>query len=223
MRLGYVFRAAAKPSVPALVKTIFDEDVDVRSRAAEALGRIGPDAGKAVPGLIAALADENGEDHLQSAAADALGQIGPEAKSAVPILRQRLKHPDSYVRVLAALALWQIGKDDVGLSTAIAALEDRRARVRVCAAEALWHMRQDRQAIVTLLGVLRDRGIGDSASANNERYMAARALGRIGRPAKAAIADLLELLDEEDAGLRTIAAEALHQIDPKAAPKEGIP
>lgn len=47
------------PAVPALVEALRDEHKDVRSSAAYALGRIGPDAKAAVPALVEALKDED--------------------------------------------------------------------------------------------------------------------------------------------------------------------
>lgn len=222
-RLGYVFGVRAKPAIPQLVQALWDDDAFVRSCAAEALGRIGPEAKEAIPALTVVLKTEGGEDSAYSAAAEALGRIGPEARSAVPFLRAMLQHPDSYVRVNAALALWHIDKNRSGLPVVTAGLGDRKARVRAYAAEALWLMRQDRRAVSVLLDVLRDADFSDAPAANNERYIAARALGRIGPPAKAALSSLLHLLSNEDPLLCKTVVEAVKQIDAGSALREKVP
>jgi HEAT repeat protein len=220
--LGASFGPAAKPAVGALTKALWDEDDTVRSAAAEALGRVGPDAKAATRALIAVLRSEELEPE-PSVAAEALGLIGPAAKEALPVLREKLKHPDSYVRVCAALSLWNIDRDASGAAAAAAALDDRRARVRVVAAETVWRTKESPRAVPVLLEVLRQswyrRSLLEDDPAN-ERYMVARALGRIGPAAREALPELLDLLDASDPYLRATAAEALKRIDPEAAKAE---
>jgi HEAT repeat protein len=207
--------AEAEPAVPALVNALWDEESHVRSSAAEALGRIGPGAKKAVPALVALLQGEAAEDHVCSATAEALGLIGPAAEPAVPVLREKLRHGDVYVGVSAALALWRIGKDRSGAALVVAAAEDRNIRARICAAEARWHMQGEPAAVASLLEVLQENSLNDEPGVSNLRYMVARALGRIGPPAKAAAPALREMLDDEDQYLGTTAAAALKQIVPE--------
>jgi HEAT repeat protein len=219
--LGANFGPAAKPAVAALTNALWDDDDTVRSVAAEALGRIGPEAKAATRALIAVLRSEELESE-PSAAAEALGLIGPAAKEALPVLRDKLKHPDSYVRACAALALWNIGKDDSGAAVAAAALDDRRPRVRVVAAEAVWRTKESPRAVPVLLEVLRQSWYLRSLleeDPNNIRYMAARALGRIGPPAKDTVPELLDLLDASEPYLAATAAAALKRIDSEAARK----
>ena len=204
--------------MPALIKRLWDDMPSVRSAAAEALGRIGPDAKQAVPALIAALSDDEQEDALHSAAAEALGLIGPAAKAAVPILKKRLEHPDPYVRVCAALALWKIDKDKSGAAVVTAGLNDRNFRTRVVAAEAAWHLDKNARAVPLLLEVLREAPFADPSDSGNMKYMAARALGRIGPPAKEAAPVLRELLQDEDPFVRMTAAAALKAIEKKTQP-----
>jgi len=59
--------------VPALIEALKDDDYIVRQYAVEALGRIGPKAASAVPGIRAALNDEYPD--VREAAAKALREI----------------------------------------------------------------------------------------------------------------------------------------------------
>lgn len=68
--------SAAGPAVPALTRTLADEDAAVRQTAAQALGRIGPASASAMPALTAALGDP--DPGVRGSAADALAAIrGP--------------------------------------------------------------------------------------------------------------------------------------------------
>jgi HEAT repeat protein len=86
------------PAMPALLEIFNGPNVGMRTCAAEALGRIGPAAGAAVPSLLRAIrprdpkaAASDREDRIvQSYAIDALGEIGPQAVEAVPILQAML-------------------------------------------------------------------------------------------------------------------------------------
>lgn len=220
VRIGATFRAKAASAITPLRNSLWDHDSEVRASAAESIGRIGPTARQAVPALIALLSNDEEEDHVLSAAAEALGLIGPDSKAAVLVLQQRLKHPNWYVRVSAALALWHIDQDMTGLPIAIEGLQNRNYRVRVVAAETLAHLKQPERAVSVLLDVLSNTYFGEARLNGNERYMVPRALGRIGPLAKAAVPALLELLKDEDYDVRMAASKALLAIDPASAGKK---
>jgi hypothetical protein len=93
-------------SVQNLLSALHSINEDVSRQAAEAMGKIGPDAKAAIPALIAALKDNDKE--VRRAATYALSNIGPEAKAAVPALTKALKDKDGNVRVYAAKALEKI-------------------------------------------------------------------------------------------------------------------
>ncbi|MCH8295154.1 caspase family protein, partial [Candidatus Poribacteria bacterium] len=100
-----------QPALPTLIKTMGNEDSDVRRRAASALRKIGEPA---VPALIKALRDKNSS--VRDGAAYVLGNIGEPASDVVPALIQALRDEDSGVRSSVAFALGYIGKpasDDV--------------------------------------------------------------------------------------------------------------
>jgi len=91
-----------KAAVPALRKTLKDEDPWMRHFSAVALGHIGESAKDAVPDLVKAF-DDN-EYVVQKAAVDAVGAIGPKAKEAVPALLKVWKDPDEYATTRKAAA-----------------------------------------------------------------------------------------------------------------------
>jgi HEAT repeat protein len=98
--------ASAQPSseVARLITQLRDESPTVRRAAAYALGRIGPAAKDAAPGLAKLLTDP--EADVQGAAASALVDIGA---AAVPELTKLLKDPEAGVRRFAASILGRIG------------------------------------------------------------------------------------------------------------------
>jgi HEAT repeat protein len=127
----------ARPAVPALLKALRDVKPGVRSRAAAALGRIGPEM-EATDALTEALVDDVGYVRLAAAGAlarlgtasppavavlvrhlekrpwdapdviDALAEFGPNAAAAVPVLLRCLAEEDLSVYLAAARALSRI-------------------------------------------------------------------------------------------------------------------
>jgi hypothetical protein len=100
---------ADREFIPQLLEALVAQDPAVRSRAASALGGIGPAAHGAVPELIKTLADADPYSFASSSAADALGRIGLEVRITVPALIKALQDPSPQVRGRAAEALGQIG------------------------------------------------------------------------------------------------------------------
>ena len=93
--------------IKELIEHLKYKDDSVRWYAAEALGRIGPDAKESVPALIDALKKDK-DDYVRGAADEVLGRIGPDAKKAVPALIGALKDKDDEVRGAADEALGKI-------------------------------------------------------------------------------------------------------------------
>ncbi|MBM3979662.1 MAG: hypothetical protein FJ304_05150 [Planctomycetes bacterium] len=218
--LGFEFGPAAKDAVPDLVKRLFDVRAAVRSTSAEALARVGPVAKDAVPALVAVLEGDEAEFVL-SAACEALGLIAPtERAAAVAALKARLEYPAPLVRAHAALALVRLS-DQSGKEEATRGLTHRTFQVRITAAEALWRMNKDGRATALLVRALEESNL-TGTEGDNERYMAARALGRIGADAKPALPELLKLIDHPDDALAATARAAAQAIDPEAAKAAGI-
>jgi HEAT repeat protein len=213
--IGVTFGADGKAAVPDLVKRLFDPFANVRSATAEALGRIGPNAKDAAPALLALLEGDEPR-FVQSAACEALGLIEPTDKDAVAaLLKKKLEHTDPLTRTHAALALFIVSGDKAGEKVAERGLTYRTHNVRITAAEALWRMNKDERAVPLLVRALEESNL-EGPGSENERYMAVRALGRMGAAAKPAVPELRKLLTHHDPMLSIAAAAALAAIDPTA-------
>jgi HEAT repeat protein len=90
-------------SVTPLTTVLKEPDPRFRQAAASVLGRLGPDAAPAVPGLAELLADEREPMRLE--AASALAAIGPAAAPAAPRLVAALNDTSESVRFAALTAL----------------------------------------------------------------------------------------------------------------------
>ena len=201
-----LFKIASRPdTIPALIEAMGDENGDVREEAADALGRIGPDARAAVPALTKALSDEH--EGVRYYAALALAAIGPDAGAAVPALIRALRDEKDFVRWKAARALGRIGPDaEAAIPAVIEMLDAGDGPDRWVAAEALAEIGPDAEAAVPAL----TKALEDDDE--DVRGATAKALGAIGPDAKAAVPALTEALKDEDERVRKEAAEALKKI-----------
>jgi HEAT repeat protein len=102
-------QAEVEAAVPALASALKDENEDVRSVAADALGMIGSQARAAVPALTAALKDPAMK--VRHDAAKALGAMGPAAAAAIPALTTAARDdPEPWSRDAAAEALKKVSE-----------------------------------------------------------------------------------------------------------------
>jgi HEAT repeat protein len=138
-----------------------DLDYSVRQYAAEALGRIGPQAAEAVPELRLALKDKAVQ--VRDHAAPALGLIGPKAAQAIPDLLQTMRTDKSnQTRWLAAHSLTQIGMQGQksAVPMLIEGLADEDVNVVFHCAVALGQIGPDaKAALTTLERIQRNPGI----------------------------------------------------------------
>ncbi|MEM9265518.1 MAG: HEAT repeat domain-containing protein [Cyanobacteria bacterium P01_F01_bin.13] len=211
--------AEAAAAVPALIQAL-QEDA-LQFYAVDALAKIGPDAAAAVPALIPLLANERlvidalaniGEssapaliDVLNSPSAQvrgnalkALARIGPQAATAVPavipLLGDRTALPSgpfaenvAEIRIEAIKVLAAIGPDaGAAISDLMPLLQDANEVVRIKAALALASIGSD--AVPALSAALNDSG-------SQVQILAAIALGEIGPEARAAVPQLVSLLN----------------------------
>ncbi len=203
-------------NVPNFIKILQNEkEWEKRSRAAEALGMIGPEKG-VVSALIQALGDEHYQVRL--AVISALGELGPEVTGVVPALAQALTDEEMQVRNSAIAVLTEMGPQAVEtVPNIINALDDEDITIRVYAAWALNRIgpgAAEMGAVPALIKALDDNW--------KVRGTAVRTLGAMGPKAEKAIPALINVLEnDENAGIRTDAAWAIRAIKPNAI--EAIP
>lgn len=196
------------PAVPALMKQLRDQDVDIRKHAVWALWRMGPQAKAAVAVLAEVSRDDNND--LRAFAVAALGKIGPAAGGAVPALIERLQDSDAKMRKSAAYALGSIGPAAKhAVAALIATLKDEEDPVRETAAWALGKIGPDAKAATPAL---------IEAAKTDAHGLVAEALGRIGPEAKAAVPTLVTLLEQAQAPTRIKAALAHWRITANEKP-----
>src|SRR5207244_8972880 len=127
-----------EPLVPELTNAVKGTDITAATRAAIALGRIGPKARAAVPTLSNTLKITPRENtELRLHIAEALGSIGPDAKSAASSLIDALRSGDFQVRVRAEKALEAIGPDAGMVPELIAVMKEENGNGRIDASKVL--------------------------------------------------------------------------------------
>ena len=211
----------------------------IREAAARSLASLGPAARPAIPALVEAVRDTQGQVAVE--AADALGRIG--GNTAVPALVRNLKNWNGRIRLNALYALAQLGSEaKAAIPAVIPLLADEQARFP--AAYALARMAADgtllettrrgdeksRAAAARGLGIMvalrRDlptetvvRALAAALSDNSieVRVEAAQSLRLLGSDASPAVSALSECLNEQSALLREAAASALGAVGSSAA------
>lgn len=195
------------------------KQADARADAVRALGRTGPDAGKAVPALVAAL--EDGHGPVSAAAAETLGVLGAKAASAVPALIKVVEgHGDESTRRAAVEALGRIGPNAKPAVPALVTLLRRRGAdaptYQAQVARALGDIGPGAEAAVpALIKALQDPT--DVALRTQSAY----ALGQVGPASEAAVPTLAAALKDRDDDVRARAAHALGRIG--ASAREAVP
>ncbi|MGE3806225.1 MAG: HEAT repeat domain-containing protein, partial [Gemmataceae bacterium] len=228
--------ALARSGLTILLEGLKDKDPSVRDHTLTALGQLGPLAKPAIPEMVRCLADPS--TSVSHSAQFALQSVGPEAAPAVlaclksddakvrraagrtirwmrdlPVepLIEALRSDDPYVRYSAAQALFSLGPQaKPAAAELIKRLSDREL---VKAADQHY-------AEYTVVDTLAAIGVGavpelTSALQSDElavRSGAARALGKIGPPAKSAAPALIKLLDDKFVGVSLEAACALVRV-----------
>lgn len=190
-----------------------------RLEAAETIGKLGPDAYTAVPGLAMMLDNPYRHDpeFIDEAVIRALGKIGNAARPAIPALvRISGKDPDIERAATAAinriLLSPPIGPGDV--PTLMRELRDPEPSTRVRAAKALGGLGPaGKPAIPLLVEALKDPD-------SDVRLLALKALRRIDPKAGSGEGEAnlyMEQLRDADPGIRLQAAKALGRMGPAAA------
>jgi HEAT repeat protein len=208
-------------AIPPLLKALTDADDEIRSAAADALGKIGDP--KVVPQVLPLLHDRYPK--ARWAAAHALGWLGD--KSIVPHLVEALFDPVDDVSLVAMMSLqWLGGGDAVPALLKLVAVENRS--IRQAARGTILSLGD--AAIPPLIAILHsgDRGTRRSAADmlaqfgepavtallaaldtfdSDGRQVVIRTLGDMGEAATEGL--LVSLRDPDDASRRTAARSAL--------------
>ncbi len=182
-----------------------------RAYAAKVLGQMGPAARPAVPALLEALRDEDGQ--VSRAAAEALGKIRP-GPDAIPGLMACLKNPRPFTRMQAAESLGCIGPPAQEAVPALKeALEDKDVLMRLTTAEALYKITGSAQPYLPIVIPVLESQKGFI------RARAAQVLTAMGPDAKDALPELRAALDKDlPSGVREDIQEAIEKIGGKEQP-----
>lgn len=180
------------------------DDVELRWKAAELLGKVGPDAKPYSQTLLNALNDP--DPHVRTVAAASLPKVDAPADAAVPALT-KLMDRDLNVRVARALS--EYGPDAApALPALMKILSDKKldSELRWNAARTIGKMHEKgAPAIPVLIEALRDE-------TPTVREHAAEHLGDIGPDAREAADDLMAVLSDSYWRVRRDAARSLGQI-----------
>ncbi|MFH9392679.1 HEAT repeat domain-containing protein [Streptomyces sp. NPDC017556] len=132
------FGPEAREAVPELRALVSRPGTASATEAAEALWAISGDADAVLPALIEGL--QSHQVHERRAAAVALGSLGPRAAVVAPRLRGLLAHEELWLRVDAAIALWEVSGRSQETVEALLAGWERSRHVRVRVAECVARM-----------------------------------------------------------------------------------
>jgi HEAT repeat protein len=93
--------------LPRIIKSLSDEDDEIKELSAEVVGRAGPEATNAVSSLEKGIA--NCKLKVRVSFASALWEITHKPQPAIKVLIEGLEHPNSEVRGYSAMRLGEIG------------------------------------------------------------------------------------------------------------------
>ena len=198
--------ATAHPVLSDLILILQGPQAVLRRTAAQAVAKIGPDAGVAAPALLQSIrlstsAAAAGAVPIFQSELQALVAIGT---ASLPSLIEATQDKNKNVREAAIEAL-KIFKatDSAVMSALVAALGDQEPEIRWVAQEAL-----------KVVGPLNIPALAQGLSSENAniRYGAALALGDCGEAAQEALEELITALGDNDRFVRQSAARSLAQI-----------
>lgn len=198
-----------------LIESLQNEDREIRTKAAEMLGRLGRRAHPATQALIVLLQDEVADVRIE--AAGAISNIGPMAKQAIPALLAGLRdngkvapnplHPFT-VGMACSLALRAIGPEAIKACAPLYA--DQDPVIRELAINVL---KSGGDASRPFLGELL------SALDNGPREVQITALNVLGSlqiAPRESLPAMSKLLANDDLGVRLTAVNAIAQFGPEA-------
>ncbi|NUQ61942.1 MAG: HEAT repeat domain-containing protein [Pirellulales bacterium] len=197
---------ASQPGISELVKQLNDSDPQTQMKAIDLLGKQGPIAAEAVPGLTKLLQDAS--PLVRAHAAQALGRIGAPAKAAVERLASLIGDPDGHVRRAAVRALHEIRPGaEITLPLFVKKMQDADHSVRIHAMNALAELGGD--AVPFLVKALEDE---------EAAYWACLVISEIGPKAEEAVPKLVERLKDRRPEVRREVILALAAIGKASVP-----
>ncbi|MEV6161530.1 PBS lyase [Streptomyces sp. NPDC052052] len=168
------FGPAARGALPELRTLLRRPGSTSATEVALALWAIDGDADAVLPVLIENLQAEHA--HERRSAVNALGRLGTRAAVTVPRLRALLGHEQVWLRVDAAIALWEVtGRADESVPVLLTAWEQHR-HVRVRVAECLARMgvagagSDAAAALRAELACVRRHNVMDGGYGNHDTY-----------------------------------------------------
>ncbi len=192
----------AKTAVRELAPLVSDTGEGVAYAALNTLEQLGPDAGPALPELLAAL--DAPEHPSRSDVMEALGAIGPAARPAIPKLVTQLERLDNGAD--ACKALGKIGAQ----AQLLAALSHKDQFVRSWAAEGAAYLPEYDPPIVEKLS----RMVLEEEYEYGRSHVA-EALGKVKPCTKEIVATLVKASTDRDESVRRAAVESLGIVEPK--------
>lgn len=207
---------AAKDAVPALLKRLDDEQLDLLAKphlsqfvVAHALAKIGEPA---VPGLIKAIDDP--KLMVKVKAIHALGEIGPRAKSAIKPIEKALQADKLGMVVYASIALLRLNGDpQEPIKVLSSLLKHPDAGFRAYTLEQLQTLKPPRPELLPAVEAL----LKDTNATVVMRAL--QVLNNHGKNARSALPQLIAMLDQPD--LRLPVLYLLDEFGPQA--KDAVP
>jgi HEAT repeat protein len=199
LTLGRIGEDAVAP----VARLLNDKDSGLRFYAVWTLGLIGPDARGTTSAVVAALKDK--VDDVRRKAAFALGRIDPKVEAAAPGLIEALADPNLGVRLEAAEA---VKRFDARAVPFLAQAIRTQASLREPAVAVLNQIAADAEIMVgAFLPLLREKEAAVQKVAGDVLI----------RQGKAAIPQLLALLEDKDQRVRLEGLRLLTNIPPDSA------
>jgi len=196
--------------IPALIRLLDDDIVQVRREAVYSLGRLGKNTDDVVQAFIKALADP--ADPVRRQALVALRNIGPNDESLFAAVTKCLHDPTVAIRADAAKTLGAIAwRYRDCLPDLCQALQDRSPQVRREAAEALRHINKIKPFVIGPL----IRACGDIDPFVREEANQALFLARA-EDAYEIVDELRMLMQAEDERVRSAALQVVASLEERA-------
>ena len=222
--------AMGSESVAVLETATSNRDLDVRSRAVMALGRIGLKARPAIQSLVSLATDT--DPALRKLVIETLSQIDRQGDESISVFLKGLTDQDNDVRRTAAKTLGRYRDHyEETVPVLVRSLKDREPIVRATAVQALGELgKSPKRVVYALIDRLDDHatygsfsaGFGGCFGIGYERHVSddvIKALGRFGTAAEKAGPRLVELLATEATTTNVESvASAIVRLGPTAKP-----